>query len=98
MEDEKGHICGIENCRSRRYHVETDGFKYCSHGHRAEVCFLPLMKVPLELKNKVGSRRCARRRASHRSQGDEEESAGEGESFSMYNFYSQSTHADVLIL
>ncbi|KAF2849671.1 hypothetical protein T440DRAFT_490274 [Plenodomus tracheiphilus IPT5] len=30
----KGPICGIENCRSRRYDEGEDGFLYCQNGHR----------------------------------------------------------------
>ncbi|CAO2653736.1 Nn.00g031470.m01.CDS01 [Neocucurbitaria sp. VM-36] len=30
----KGPICGVENCRSRRYEEGEDGFLYCQNGHR----------------------------------------------------------------
>ncbi|KAF1996646.1 hypothetical protein P154DRAFT_498312 [Amniculicola lignicola CBS 123094] len=30
----KGPICGIENCRSRRYDEGEDGYLYCENGHR----------------------------------------------------------------
>lgn len=30
----KGPVCGIENCRSRRYDEGEDGFLYCQNGHR----------------------------------------------------------------
>lgn len=30
----KGPICGVENCRSRRYDEGEDGFLYCQNGHR----------------------------------------------------------------
>ncbi|KAB8349740.1 hypothetical protein FH972_023755 [Carpinus fangiana] len=31
-----GPRCGIDNCRSRKYAIGDDGFKYCSRGHQAE--------------------------------------------------------------
>jgi RNA polymerase I-specific transcription initiation factor RRN7 len=30
----KGPVCGVENCRSRRYEEGEDGFLYCENGHR----------------------------------------------------------------
>lgn len=30
-----GPRCGIDNCRSRKYAIGEDGFKYCSRGHQA---------------------------------------------------------------
>jgi RNA polymerase I-specific transcription initiation factor RRN7 len=30
----KGTVCGVENCRSRRYEEGEDGFLYCQNGHR----------------------------------------------------------------
>ena len=30
----KGPICGIENCRSRRYEEGEDGYLYCQNGHQ----------------------------------------------------------------
>ncbi|KAF2658231.1 hypothetical protein K491DRAFT_713808 [Lophiostoma macrostomum CBS 122681] len=30
----KGPVCGIENCRSRRYEEGEDGYLYCQNGHR----------------------------------------------------------------
>ncbi|KAF2802933.1 uncharacterized protein BDZ99DRAFT_454184 [Mytilinidion resinicola] len=30
----KGPVCGIENCRSRHYEEEADGYQYCQNGHR----------------------------------------------------------------
>ncbi|KAF1913028.1 hypothetical protein BDU57DRAFT_532144 [Ampelomyces quisqualis] len=30
----KGPVCGIENCRSRRYDEGEDGYLYCQNGHR----------------------------------------------------------------
>lgn len=33
----KGRICGVENCRSRRYEEGEDGFLYCQNGHRQHV-------------------------------------------------------------
>ncbi|KAL1628692.1 hypothetical protein SLS56_005684 [Neofusicoccum ribis] len=32
----KSEPCGIDNCRSKRFHVEDDGFVYCSNGHQKE--------------------------------------------------------------
>jgi len=34
----KGPVCGIENCRSKRYEEGEDGYHYCQNGHRQEVC------------------------------------------------------------
>jgi RNA polymerase I-specific transcription initiation factor RRN7 len=30
----RGPICGVENCRSRRYEEGEDGFLYCQNGHQ----------------------------------------------------------------
>ncbi|KAF1836466.1 hypothetical protein BDW02DRAFT_567057 [Decorospora gaudefroyi] len=30
----KGPVCGVENCRSRRYEEGEDGFLYCQNGHQ----------------------------------------------------------------
>ncbi|CAI6330662.1 unnamed protein product [Periconia digitata] len=30
----RGTVCGIENCRSRRYEEGEDGYLYCENGHR----------------------------------------------------------------
>ncbi|KAF2684016.1 hypothetical protein K458DRAFT_487550 [Lentithecium fluviatile CBS 122367] len=30
----RGPVCGIENCRSRRYEEGEDGYLYCQNGHR----------------------------------------------------------------
>jgi RNA polymerase I-specific transcription initiation factor RRN7 len=30
----KGTVCGVENCRSKRYEEGEDGFLYCQNGHR----------------------------------------------------------------
>ncbi|RMZ70099.1 rna polymerase i specific transcription initiation factor rrn7 [Pyrenophora seminiperda CCB06] len=30
----KGPVCGIENCRSRRYEEGEDGYTYCQNGHQ----------------------------------------------------------------
>jgi len=32
----KGPVCGIENCRSRRYEEGEDGYLYCQNGHQQE--------------------------------------------------------------
>ncbi|KAF1939801.1 hypothetical protein EJ02DRAFT_407774 [Clathrospora elynae] len=32
----KASVCGIENCRSRRFEEADDGFRYCSNGHRQQ--------------------------------------------------------------
>lgn len=34
----KGPVCGVENCRSRRYEEGEDGYLYCQNGHRKGVC------------------------------------------------------------
>ncbi|KAF2127590.1 hypothetical protein P153DRAFT_343774 [Dothidotthia symphoricarpi CBS 119687] len=33
----RGPVCGVENCRSRRYDEGEDGFQYCENGHRQGV-------------------------------------------------------------
>ena len=30
-------VCGIENCRTKKYKRDTDGYLYCKNGHRYEV-------------------------------------------------------------
>jgi RNA polymerase I-specific transcription initiation factor RRN7 len=30
----KDTVCGVENCRSKRYEEGEDGFLYCQNGHR----------------------------------------------------------------
>ena len=30
----KGPVCGVENCRSRRYEEGEDGYLYCQNGHQ----------------------------------------------------------------
>lgn len=30
-------VCGIENCRTKKYKRDTDGYLYCKNGHRHEV-------------------------------------------------------------
>lgn len=32
----KSEPCDVENCRSRRYHVASDGRTYCHRGHQVE--------------------------------------------------------------
>ncbi|KAF2089632.1 hypothetical protein K490DRAFT_37491 [Saccharata proteae CBS 121410] len=33
----KGVRCGVDNCRSKRYHFGEDSYAYCENGHRQEV-------------------------------------------------------------
>lgn len=32
----RGEPCGFENCRSRTFHVDSDGRTYCHRGHQVE--------------------------------------------------------------
>lgn len=32
----RGDPCGVENCRSTRFHVDSDGRTYCHRGHQVE--------------------------------------------------------------
>ena len=33
-------VCGVENCRTKKYKRDTDGYLYCKNGHRHEVGLL----------------------------------------------------------
>jgi RNA polymerase I-specific transcription initiation factor RRN7 len=39
----KGPICGVENCRSRTYEENDDGYLYCQNGHRKGVSWVDLL-------------------------------------------------------